>query len=113
MIRLLVLAAAAVPFFRFAYQDLRYHLGPRKPGTPENLVHLGLGIAQIALFVAAARARLPDEVLALGAIAGLGALDEFVFHRALPERESDLHAKSHFALLLFVAVALAVNHGRG
>lgn len=108
--RLLVLAAAAAPFFVYAARDLRVHLGPRKPGGQENALHVLLGVAQLALFVAAGIGHLRGEITAVVAVALLGALDEFVFHRGLPADESDLHAKAHFALFVFVATALAVNH---
>lgn len=110
MIRIGAIAVAFLPFAWFAYRDTRYHLGARKPGNAENLVHLGLGVAQIALLVNAIRADLRFELFALGGIALLGAVDEFGFHRQLPAFESDVHAKSHFALFIFVVVALGLNY---
>ena len=109
MIRVAGIALAFLPFVWFAYRDTRYHLDLRKPGNPENLVHLGLGVCQIALLVNAIRADLQWELIALGGIAVLGAIDEFGFHRELPAFESDVHAKTHFALFIFVVVALGLN----
>ena len=57
---------AFLPFAWFAWRDTRYHLGPRKPGNPENLVHLGLGVCQVALLVNAVRSDLQWELIALG-----------------------------------------------
>ncbi len=108
--RIAGLVAAFLPFAWFAWLDTRYHLSTRKPGGPENLVHLGLGVCQLGLLVNAIRADLRFELFALAGIAVLGGLDEFGFHRALPAFESDVHAKSHFALFIFVVVALGLNY---
>jgi hypothetical protein len=37
------------------------------------------------------------------------AADEWGFHRQLPGDESDMHAKTHFAFLIFVATSAAVD----
>ena len=42
------------------------------------------------------------------ATAALGAGDEYVFHRAIPGQEADLHAKAHLALFIFLAVAFGL-----
>ena len=39
----------------------------------------------------------------------LGQRAEFVWHRDLPAHESDLHAKEHLALLIFLGVTLLVD----
>ena len=109
-LRIGAVVLAFVPFATFAWLDTRYHLSTRKPGGPENLVHLGLGICQLGLLVNAVRSDLKFELFALAGISVLGGIDEFGFHRALPAFESDVHAKSHFALFIFVVVALGLNY---
>lgn len=108
--RLLLLALALVPFVVFAARDAKAHVTYRKPGVVENVLHVGLGLAELALVFATFTAKLSWELGALGAVALLGGVDELVFHRELPAAESDLHAKAHFALFVFVAVALGLNH---
>jgi hypothetical protein len=63
-------------------------------------------VGQVVLVGAGVRGDLPRLALATGVVLVFGGLDEFVFHHALPARESDLHAKGHFALFGFVAVAM-------
>ncbi len=38
-----------------------------------------------------------------------GGVDEYIFHRDIPAEESDLHAKEHLALLIFIVVSLATD----
>ncbi len=103
-----LLVIPLLPFVGYAGADLAYHFRSRKPGLAEDAVHLALGLCQLVLIVNAFRGDL--ERLALGAVgvAVFGAADEYAFHRELPARESDLHAKSHFALFAFTAVAIAL-----
>ena len=101
------LALAIAPFVVLAALDLVVHRTTRKPHLAEDALHLVLGLSQLLLIVSAFRAEVPRIVLAALAVVVLGALDEFGFHHALPARESDLHAKGHFALFGFVVVALA------
>ena len=105
--RAAALVLVLLPFLVFAGQDAAYHLRGRKPGLPENLTHLVLGASQVFLMVSAFRADVRRIVFAALLVAVFGAIDELGFHRALPARESDLHAKAHFALFSFVALALA------
>lgn len=106
--RLAVLILLLIPFLAFAGLDAAYHLRGRKPGLAENLLHLALGGSQAFAVVGAFRGDTP-RVLAAGVlVAVLGATDEYGFHHALPARESDLHAKSHLALFVFLVAALAL-----
>jgi hypothetical protein len=97
-----------VPFLRYAGKDLAYHFRSRKPGIPESLVHVVLGIFQGGLVVNAFRLDLARVAVATVGIAIFGAIDELVFHRGLPAEESDLHAKAHIALFAFAAAAVAL-----
>ena len=79
----------------------------RKVSASEHLLHVGIGICQAIMFVQAIRS---DFILMFGAMLLLlvaGGMDEYVFHRDLPPTESDLHAKQHFALFIFVVISLA------
>jgi hypothetical protein len=109
MIRALILLLALLPFVVFAALDLVVHFTSRKPPLLEDLVHLGLGAGQVTLAMAAFRGDLARMAVGGLVVVLLGGVDEFVFHRALPPRESDLHAKGHFALFAFLVVALAVR----
>jgi hypothetical protein len=112
MIRAVIVVAAFLPFAYFAYRDTLYHLGPRKPGTPENLIHLCLGLSQLGLLACAIEGELLAGLGCLAAIVLGGAIDEYGFHRDLPQFESDVHAKSHFALFMFLVVALGEGYFR-
>jgi hypothetical protein len=65
-----------------------------------------------ALFTAVPHAYLGNHAIMLaGLILFIVArsLDEFAFHRGLSGEESDLHAKTHFAFLAFVAAVMSVD----
>ncbi len=100
----LLLGVALLPFLWFAGRDQVLHFSARKVPVAETILHFILGAI---LFVVVARAFLFDQrIVTIGilAFAAAGSLDEFFFHRGVPEVESDVHAKEHFALLLFIAV---------
>lgn len=105
----LLLAVALIPFLYFAIRDQVLHFSARRVPVAENVLHFFLGII---LFAVIARAfQFDRRFVTIGALvfAGMGALDEFVFHRGLPESESDVHAKEHFALFIFLTVFWAVS----
>jgi hypothetical protein len=107
-VRTTALALAIAPFVVLAALDLVYHRTMRTPHVAEDVLHVVLAGSQVALVVSAFRGDVPRILLAAVVTVVLGALDEFGFHHALPARESDLHAKAHFALFGFVVVALVV-----
>lgn len=103
-----VMAAALVPFLVFAARDQLLHLRVRKVPLLENVIHFALAVL---LMVVIRRAfQFDTRGVIFGAIVFVftGALDEFVYHRRIPESESDVHAKEHFALLGFIVVALGI-----
>jgi hypothetical protein len=107
-----LLALALLPFLYFAVRDQVLHLTVRRVPVAENVVHALLAVLLAAVIV---RAFLFDVASVAGgvlAFALVGAIDEFGFHRGLPSDEHDVHAKEHFALLLFVAVFGVVAQGR-
>jgi len=105
----LLLLLPLVPMVFFAGADQAYHLRTRKPGIPENLVHLVIGIFEVAMVVHAFRLELGGVALAAVVITIFGAVDELGFHRGLPSAENDLHAKAHLSLFAFLATAVAVG----
>jgi hypothetical protein len=101
-----VLTVAILPFLLYAYRDTIYHLRQRKPGLAENLVHLALGTCQLAMIAGAYQSDVPRMALAASGVAAFGIVDEHGFHHGLPASESDIHAKSHLALFVFLAVGI-------
>ena len=106
MIGTVALVAAFVPFVLFAARDNVFHARLRRVRRPEHLLHAALAISIAVIVAGALTAQLGRMLIGLGGLAIFGALDEFVFHRAIPAEEHDVHAKEHFALLMFVACAL-------
>jgi hypothetical protein len=100
------LTLTLLPFLLYAYRDTVYHLRNRKPGLTENLVHLALGACQFAMIIGAYRSDVPRMAFAASGVAAFGIVDEHGFHHGLPASESDIHAKAHFALFVFLAVAI-------
>ena len=72
-------------------------------------MHLALGVVLVAAIGNAYLGRITVVVVAFLFFGALGAVDEYVFHRDLPASESDVHAKEHLALLLFVVVFAALE----
>ncbi len=107
MIRALVLVAVLLPFVFYAGRDTVAHFRIRKPSWKENVIHLVLGVQQIALVIGAFKGSFARMAVAGVGVAIAGAMDEWGFHHDLPAEESDLHAKSHFALFIFAMVAIA------
>lgn len=106
--RVVVLLLALAPFAFYAFKDTVAHLKLRKPGWRENVIHLVLAIQQGALIIGAFRGSVPRMLVAGVGVTIAGVIDEWGFHRDLPNEESNLHAKGHFALFGFAMLSLAV-----
>ncbi len=107
--REIVIVVSFLPFLYYATLDGVFHFRGRRVSLPEHLVHLVIGLALGLVFAAAVMA---SQLVMLGSLAVFlvaGGLDEFVWHRDLPAHESDLHAKEHLALLIFLGVTLLVD----
>jgi len=105
--RIALMILSFLPFLHYGIKDNAFHFCGRKVTGWEHLLHVGIGICQAIMFIQAIRS---DFILMFAAMLILlvaGGVDEYVFHRDLPSVESDLHAKQHFALFIFVVIALA------
>lgn len=103
-----VIAAALAPFLFFAARDQLLHFRIRKVPLFENVIHFLLGVLLFGVVARAFQFDARGVILGTVAFVLVGSLDEYVYHRGIPEEESDAHAKEHFALLMFIVVALAV-----
>jgi len=104
--RLAIISIFLLPYLYYGGKDHRYHFTGRKVSLAEHVIHLLIGMVLLAAIVNAYRGRAIAFVAALALFLVVGAMDEYIWHRGLPEHESDLHAKGHLALLIFVVVAL-------
>ena len=75
------------------------------PGASGSLPGTGLSGTPDATSLAGAGDFPPSLLL----FALAGGLDEYIFHHDIPGEESDLHAKEHLALLIFIVVSLATD----
>jgi len=107
--RAFVLVLSFVPFVYYAAKDTAFHLYGRKVTLTEHLLHAAIGLVLAIMFMHALRGNHWIVVGALVIFAGAGALDEYIFHHNIPGEESDLHAKEHLALLIFIVVSLATD----
>jgi uncharacterized membrane protein YhhN len=104
--RLALTGIFLLPYLYFGAKDHVYHFVGRKVSIAEHVVHAIIGIILFGAIASAFRGRPVAFVAGLAAFLVAGAADEYIWHRGLPEHESDLHAKGHLALLIFVVVAL-------
>ncbi len=111
--RTAIVVAAFLPFAWYAGKDAVFHMRGRKVSRTEHLLHLGLGIVLALVFSLALAGRHAALVGALVLFGAAGALDEYVYHRHIPGEESDLHAKEHLALMLFLVTVLAFDWLQG
>ena len=107
----LLMGIALVPFLVFAYRDNVLHFRARKVPKLENVLHVALGMVLFFVIGSAFLGRMGRMLLGLVVFCVLGAIDELGYHRAsaIPTEEHDVHAKQHFALLVFVCVAFSVS----
>lgn len=103
-----LMAIGLLPFLWYASRDQLLHFSARKVPRVENLLHFALGVVLAITIAQAFRFDVRRFALFAVVFAFLGALDEFVFHRGIPDSESDTHAKEHFTLLAFFAIAVFI-----
>jgi hypothetical protein len=109
LIRSLILTLALIPYLYYGTKDNLYHFRGRRVPLAEHLLHLGVGVTITGAIASAYRGRVAAMIAGLLLFLVVGATDEFIYHRHLPEHETDLHAKGHMALLLFVIVSVATQ----
>jgi hypothetical protein len=107
LMRLAITAIFLMPYLYYGTKDNMYHFAGRKLHIVEHLIHLMIGIIMFTSIINAFRGRPVAFGAGMVMLLIVGAADEYIFHRGLPPHESDLHAKGHLALLIFVVVALA------
>jgi hypothetical protein len=107
--RIALITFLLLPYLYFGGKDHAYHFTARRVPVVEHLLHLFIGMTVVAGIVNAYRGRTVHFVAAIALFLVVGGLDEYVYHRRLPQQESELHAKGHLALLIFVVGTLATN----
>src|SRR5207248_544636 len=107
--RAAIVAIALIPYLYYGGKDNFYHFRGRRVTLPEHILHLAIGILLISAISAAFRGRVPMMLGALLVFLVAGGIDEYIYHRHIPEEETDLHAKGHMALLIFVVVSLVTQ----
>jgi hypothetical protein len=107
--RAAILTVSFLPFLYYGTKDTIFHFRGRKVSRPEHLLHAVVGLALAIMFAHALKAH---HLVVLGALllfVGAGGVDEYIYHRDIPAEESDLHAKEHLALLIFIVISLATD----
>src|SRR5262245_37212371 len=98
-----------LPFLYYAIKDARFHFVGRRVSAAEHIIHLAIGLALAIVLAHAVMRNSGLMLVGLLLLVVAGGLDEYMWHRGIPEAETDLHAKEHLALLIFVVATLAVN----
>lgn len=107
--RTIIVVVSFLPFLYFGVRDTVFHFRGRRVTIAEHLLHLVIGVTLALLFTQAIQTNYPGLLGALVLFVVAGGIDEYIFHRALPGEESDLHAKEHLALVIFIVVSLATD----
>src|SRR5262245_7944901 len=101
-VRAFILTLSFIPFLYYGAKDNVFHFRGRKVSRSEHLLHAVIGLTLAIMFVHALQGH---HLVVLGALLLFvvgGSVDEYIYHRDIPAVESDLHAKEHLALLIFV-----------
>ena len=107
--RAAILVISFLPFVYYGGKDTAFHFRGRKVSLTEHLLHAAIGLVLLILFTHALMAHHLVVLCALVLFAVAGGIDEYIFHRKIPAEESDLHAKEHLALLIFIVISLATD----
>ena len=107
--RAVILIFSFLPFVYYGAKDTMFHLHGRKVSLTEHILHAAIGVVLAILFTHALKGNHWVVVASLVIFAVAGGVDEYIFHRDIPAEESNLHAKEHLALLIFIAVSLATD----
>ena len=107
--RVAIVAISLLPYLYYGGKDNFYHFRGRRVSLMEHLLHLAIGILLVSAIASAFRGHIPMMLGALMVFLVAGGIDEYIYHRHIPEEETDLHAKGHMALLIFVVVAMVAQ----
>lgn len=107
--RPLILSLSFLPFVYYGAKDTMFHFRGRKVSLTEHLLHAAIGLVLVIMFTHALMAHHLVVLCALVIFVVAGGIDEYIFHRDIPGEESDLHAKEHLALVIFIVVSLATD----
>lgn len=107
--RPLILSLSFLPFVYYGAKDTMFHFRGRKVSLTEHLLHAAIGLVLAIMFTHALMAHHLIVLCALVIFVVAGGIDEYIFHRDIPGEESDLHAKEHLALVIFIVVSLATD----
>jgi hypothetical protein len=107
--RSLILFACVIPYAWFGLRDNLYHLRHRNVTLLERLLHATIVISALTLVPHAMAGNANTTLAGLLLFVTARTLDEFIFHRGVPGEEADVHAKTHFAFLLFVVAIMTVD----
>jgi hypothetical protein len=108
--RVAVIIASFLPFAYFGWKDNAFHFRGRRVPVTEHILHFGIGLTQAIILIQALKGNFVMLFVALGLLTISGSADEYIFHHDLPPEESNLHAKQHFALFVFVVAAIIVTY---
>jgi hypothetical protein len=109
IIRCVILIPLFLFFLHYARKDFLYHRRQRKVPVAERILHGGIGAIIGGMLLQAILGNSQLMLLALVLFVVLGGADEYVFHRGIPGDESDIHAKEHLALAIFVVASLVID----
>ena len=107
--RAAILSITFLPFLYYGAKDNAFHFRGRKVSLTEHILHAAIGLVLAIMFAHALMAHHLIMLAALVIFVVAGSVDEYIFHRDIPAEESDLHAKEHLALLIFVVMSLATD----
>ena len=108
-VRAAILVFSFLPFIYYGAKDTAFHFRGRKVSRTEHILHAAIGLVLAIMFT---HALMAHHLIVLGALLLFivaGGVDEYIFHRDIPAEESDLHAKEHLALLIFLVASLATD----
>jgi len=107
--RAALLTVFLAPYLYFGIRDVLHHKHYRPISFTERLLHITLGVALTIIISHAYAGHFEVVIVGFVLFVTARALDEFVFHRVLPAKEVDLHAKTHFGFLIFVVGVIGTN----
>jgi len=111
--RALFLTLCLFPYFYFGVRDVLHHKRHRAVTFTERLLHVTLGLTLTIILPHAYLGHFDVVIPGVVLFVLARSFDEFAFHRGLPATETDLHAKTHFGFLIFVAGMMATHWLRG